>query len=258
MAFVRDRSIPLSIQTNNPGAMWPNALATRFGSTEWYQINDVQKNKIAVFPDAVWGAAALFALAGTKYVGKTIADAIRLWSGGNSSDEYARRIAAALGGFVTDTLTLDIMKGPGGIFFAKTMSNQEAGRAYPLTDEQWQDAQALAYGQAVPQTAQETKPMNSTSLPVQHAGVTSDPIITFLAHVITLLGATLGTFGIMGGAGWITIIAPAILTLAGIAIGHLNISGANRNTIAIIDSVLTTMLPRAEANDATLLHNVNG
>lgn len=149
--FVRDKTIPLSVQANNPGGMWPGPSAKKFGMVSEYQTGDRQGNKIAVFPDALHGAAAQFDLLKSKYVGKTVKDAIKTWSGGNSSEAYAKRVAMAAGLAVDDVLTEDTLKGQKGIDFAKAMAFHEAGAHYPLTDDQWREAQNVA--------------INGTSLP---------------------------------------------------------------------------------------------
>ena len=135
------KRLPASIRYNNPGAQWPGPSADKFGAVESVTLNDRQKNKIAVFPDAVSGAAAHFDLLARSYVGKSLDTAITRWSGGNHSAAYAVKVAQSMGMSLKDKLTPELFNNPDtAIRFAKTMSSVEAGKAYPLSDDQWRMA----------------------------------------------------------------------------------------------------------------------
>lgn len=139
-----DRSVPASIRNNNPGAQWPGAIATQFGSVEHENLSDGQNNKIARFPTPEAGAAAQFALLRRSYTGKTLAGAIHTWSGGNSSGAYAASVAKELGVGVDTVLTREMLERPDvAIPLAKAMARIEAGRDFPMSNEQWAQAHAM-------------------------------------------------------------------------------------------------------------------
>lgn len=141
---------PVSIRTKNPGAMWPGAIATQFGSVSHENLKD--GNQAAIFPTFEQGAAAQFALwAGSGYVGKTLAAAIKKWSGGNSSPEYAAFLKRHVPSLDMDTvITRSLLASDQGRAFMKAQAQWEAGKPYPMTDAQWQKAQALAFGMPKP------------------------------------------------------------------------------------------------------------
>src|SRR3954469_15104249 len=70
---------PVSIRTNNPGAMWGGKRANKWGATADLILHDGQSNHIAVFPTRVQGAAAQFDLWRGGYTGMTLAAAIHKW-----------------------------------------------------------------------------------------------------------------------------------------------------------------------------------
>jgi hypothetical protein len=136
---------PASIRFSNPGAMWPGPVATRYGATGSQNLAD--GNKIAVFADPVSGAAAQFGLLNSKYMGMPLRAAIRKWSGGNSSDAYAASIAKATGLNLDDPLTANVLSDPNvAIPLARASAHWEAGRDYPLSDEDWNSAFERANG----------------------------------------------------------------------------------------------------------------
>lgn len=140
---------PASIRYNNPGAMWPQGSASKFGSTSYGKLAD--GNLIAKFDTPEAGAAAQFdLLASPKYSGMMIGSAIDKWSGhtGGAANvsAYANSVAKSIGVSPTDTLNADMLRGPAGIAFAKAMARQEAGVEYPMNDDQWQKAQNMAFG----------------------------------------------------------------------------------------------------------------
>lgn len=134
---------PVAIRTNNPGAMWPNPIASQFGSTGYENLAD--GNKAAIFPDPVHGAAAQFALWSKKYAGMPLSSAIAKWSGNNSSPQYADFIRNNTGLDLSTPLTPEVLSGPQGLALAKAQSRWEAGRDIGMSDDDWQKAQALAF-----------------------------------------------------------------------------------------------------------------
>ena len=166
-----DRSIPAAIRHNNPGAMWPGPSSEKFGATGYQMLNDGlgQGNRIATFPTPEQGGAALFDLLDRRYTGKTLADAIDKWSGGNSSSAYAARVAQATGLTPDTVLTRDMVRDPAtALAIANAMAGHEAGRKFPMPEGGWNRAHALflaggmngaAQGQA---QSQPTPPPQST------------------------------------------------------------------------------------------------
>lgn len=135
---------PASIRTNNPGAQWFGPIAQAFGSTGTENLAD--GNNAAMFPDPQSGAAAQFALLKKAYAGKTLDEAIKKWSGGNSSPEYANFITSKTGIAPTAVLSHDLLSGPQGLALAKAQAHWEAGKPYPMSDEDWSAAQSKVYG----------------------------------------------------------------------------------------------------------------
>lgn len=125
--------------------MYPGPSAQRFGSTGTYVIGG--GHKIAAFPDAVSGAAAQFDLLNRRYTGRSLADAITTWSGGNSSPAYIQRVAAETGIDPRTPLTPEMLANPAiAVPLARAMSGVEAGRPYPLSQDQWMAAHRMSLG----------------------------------------------------------------------------------------------------------------
>jgi hypothetical protein len=136
---------PASIRFNNPGAQYPGPSARKFGSIGTEVIGG--GHKIAVFDDPVRGAAAQFDLLDRGYAGMTLGQAIQKWSGGNSSPAYASHISKATGIPLDSKLTPEMLRDPNvAVPFAKASADWEAGGKYPMTDEQWKAAHAMAFG----------------------------------------------------------------------------------------------------------------
>lgn len=145
------RIAPASIRTNNPGAMYPGPSARSYGTTGTQVIGG--GHKIAVFPDAQAGAGAMFDLLRRNYSGLTLDAAIRKWSGGNNADTYIALVTRATG-LPPNARMADILANPqAAVALARAMSRHEAGREYPLTEEQWLAAYQRAAGQPESHTA---------------------------------------------------------------------------------------------------------
>jgi hypothetical protein len=138
------RRRPASIRFNNPGAQYPGPSARRFGSNRFAVIGG--GHRIAIFDDPIVGAAAQFDLLNRGYVGRTLRSAIEKWSGGNFSSSYVRSVSRETGIKANDVLTSELIAGPQGVALVRSMARHEAGEAYPLTHEQWAEAQKLALG----------------------------------------------------------------------------------------------------------------
>lgn len=137
---------PLSIRTNNPGAQWMGPVARQYGATGAEAA--AGGNNAAVFPDPVSGAAAHFGLLNKNYLGMPLDAAISKWSGGNSAPDYTQFVAKVAGLAPDAVLSHEVLSGPTGIALTKAQARWEAGKDYPLSDEQWGEAQRRVFGGA--------------------------------------------------------------------------------------------------------------
>lgn len=138
---------PASIRYKNPGAMWGNALAIKWGAAKKaVTLNDGkgQGNNIAVFPTYVQGICAQMDLWRTSknYRNKRFADAIAIWSGHNSVESYIAFVLKRVPGMTRSTVMDDAFwRGPMAIPFLKAQAWHEAGKKYPAPDADWIEAQ---------------------------------------------------------------------------------------------------------------------
>jgi hypothetical protein len=142
---------PASIRYKNPGAMWGNALAKKWGSTDTVTLHDGlgQGNNIAVFPTYVQGICAQLDLWRTSphYRNKRFSDAINIWDGHNHTPSYIAYVLARVPGMTPDTIMDDAFwRGPMGIGFLKAQAGHEAGKTYPAPDADWIEAQRRVFG----------------------------------------------------------------------------------------------------------------
>ena len=139
--------IPASIRNNNPGAMYPGKSAKKFGSSSYETLRSRDGvHKIATFPTPIHGAAAQFDLLASSYCGMPIEKAITKWCGGFYASAYLKVLEEKGGLKRTDTLTKDRLSDPAvGIPIARAMAWQEAGRDFPLDDDGWSQAHAMAF-----------------------------------------------------------------------------------------------------------------
>ena len=143
-------TVPASIRYKNPGAMWPGSRATKWGSKSYVTLNDGQGNKIAVFPTFVQGAAAQFDLWASSYTNMTLQAAIDKWSGHNSPASYVKFLETNTGVPISTPVTRAMLASPTGWKLLKAQSRWEAGQAIPMSDDEWQQAQAMVFGAAAP------------------------------------------------------------------------------------------------------------
>lgn len=138
---------PASIRYKNPGAMWGNALAIKWGAAKKaVTLNDGkgQGNNIAVFPTFVQGICAQMDLWRTSknYRNKKFEDAIAIWCGHNSTESYISFVTARVPGMTRDTVMDDAFwRGSMAIGFLKAQAGHEAGKVYPAPDGDWIEAQ---------------------------------------------------------------------------------------------------------------------
>lgn len=142
---------PASIRYKNPGAMWGNDIAKKWGSKQTVKLNDGlgQGNNIAVFPTFVQGISAQLDLwrSSSHYKNKRFADAIAVWSGHNHVESYIAYVLARVPGMTRDTIMNDTFwKGPMGIGFLKAQAGHEAGKTYPAAESDWSEAQKRVFG----------------------------------------------------------------------------------------------------------------
>jgi hypothetical protein len=141
---------PASIRFKNPGAMWGNSLARKWGSTDTVKLNDGlgQGNNIAVFPTYVQGICAQLDLWRTSpnYRNKRFADAIAIWSGHNHVESYIAYVLQRVPGMTRETVMDDAFwRGPLAIGFLKAQAGHEAGKTYPAPDADWIEAQKRVF-----------------------------------------------------------------------------------------------------------------
>ena len=128
-----------TIRFNNPGGMYPAGWQRRFGGTDTGE-RIGGGHRIAMFPDKVSGAAALFALLnGSLYVNKSVANAMRTWTGNNNAGTYINWLQNR--GIDTNEVVGNFLANENSaIALASTMARWETGHAYPLSSEEWQQA----------------------------------------------------------------------------------------------------------------------
>jgi hypothetical protein len=192
---------PASIRYRNPGAMWGNALARKWGAeAKAVTLNDGkgQGNNIAVFPTYVAGICAQMDLWRTSpnYRNKRFADAIAIWSGHNSVESYISFVTSRAPGMTRDTVMDDAFwRGPLAIPFLKAQAWHEAGKQYPAPDADWIEAHRIVLSGSVPKPApSKTKATVATGAVVAgtvaasaHHGLSATPII-LIAFIVVALG----------------------------------------------------------------------
>lgn len=182
----RDFSIPAAVQFKNPGAMWPGAVATKWGSTKWQYLGDGtgqggggHGNKIAIFDNWVDGICAQLDLWRTSpnYKNKKFKDAINIWDGGNHTPDYIAHVKRHVPGMTEDTVMDDkFWRGPMAMTFLKVQAAHEAGKpSIPAPDADWIEAQRRVFAsvtkQKVTSTAAVVAGAGGTAAVVAHQGL---------------------------------------------------------------------------------------
>jgi len=128
-----------TIRFNNPGGMYPASWQRRFGGTDTgARIGG--GHRIAMFPDRVSGAAALFALLnGSLYRGKTLSSALSTWTGNNNVRSYLEYMQGR-GIDPSETVANFLANEDAAITLATSMARWETGHVYPMSQEEWQEA----------------------------------------------------------------------------------------------------------------------
>jgi hypothetical protein len=157
--------IPATIRNRNPGGMYPGPSAKKFGSTRFETLRSKDgTHKIASFPTHLHGAAALFDLLDRSYTGKTIEQAVEKWCGGHYVSTYLK-VLQQKGNIPPNlALTKSFLRDHGrSIDLVRAMSWQEAGQDYPLDQQGWLEAHAMAF--AGGKVAPEFSPTNDVPSP---------------------------------------------------------------------------------------------
>jgi hypothetical protein len=208
---------PASIRYKNPGAMWGNALAIKWGAEKKaVALNDGtgQGNNIAVFPTYVQGICAQLDLWRTSknYRNKKFKDAIAIWSGGNHVESYIKFVLDRVPGMTRDTVLNDTFwQSPQGIAFLKAQAWHEAGKPYPAPEADWIEARRRVFGGVSP-----TRPPPDVE-PVVPKLPKSPVQSKTLWSVLAQIGAALGTaLSALAGLDWkvVAVIAGLIVALA--------------------------------------------
>lgn len=179
---------PASIRFKNPGAMWGNALAKKWGSTETVTLHDGlgQGNNIAVFPTYVQGISAQLDLwrSSPNYKNKRFADAIAIWSGHNHVESYIAYVLARVPGMTRDTVMNDTFwHGPMGVEFLKAQAGHEAGKTYPAEAGDWIEAQNRVFEKQPPVVHVEPAPLPSAPVKKIAAGTATTSLSIWQLYV---------------------------------------------------------------------------
>jgi len=182
--------VPASIRNRNPGAQYPGKSARKFGSSSYETLMSKDgKHLIATFRSDIQGGAALFDLLNAKYTGMTIEKAITKWCGAFYVSTYIKVLEEKGGIKRSDLLTKDLLRDPSkAIPLAKAMALQEAGRDYPMTDEQWSQAHACAFLEPV---APAFSPEND--VPTPKAEMRTAEAVATVAKVAAVVAGTGGS-----------------------------------------------------------------
>lgn len=143
------KRIPASIRNRNPGAQYPGPSAKKFGATSHeVLISKDGRHLIATFPSHVQGAAAMFdLLASSKYADgkRTVRQIITKWCGGFYPGTYLAVLKEKAGVTADTVLTRDMLcRADVAVPLAQAMAWQEAGRDYPMGEDEWRQALVMA------------------------------------------------------------------------------------------------------------------
>jgi hypothetical protein len=190
---------PASIRYKNPGAMWGNALAIKWGAAKKavpLADGTGQNNNIAVFPTFVQGICAQLDLWRTSkhYRNKPFYQAISIWSGGNHVESYIQFVLKRVPGMKRDTIMDDVFwQSPKGIAFLKAQAWHEAGKPYPAPAADWIEAQRLVFGKAKP--AKKPADARPPAKPATSSGIIQKALAAIAATIGTAVEAITGALG---------------------------------------------------------------
>jgi hypothetical protein len=93
-----------------------------------------------------------------NYRNKRFEDAIAIWSGHNSVEQYIAYVLKRVPGMTRATVMDDqFWESPMGVAFLKAQAGHEAGKPYPAPDKDWLEAQQLVMGDVVPTASKERR-----------------------------------------------------------------------------------------------------
>lgn len=201
----RDRSVPASIQFKNPGAMWPGAIATKWGSTKWQYLSDGtgqggggKGNKIAIFDSWVQGICAQLDMWRTSphYKNQRFSVAINIWCGGNHTAEYIAHVKARIPGMNENTVMNDAFwMSSNGLRFLQVQAAHEAGRVIPAPATDWATAQQRVMAEKAPMSPA-TKKTVATGVVVNSATSTTAAVASSSGMpwwvIVLLIGGGIG------------------------------------------------------------------
>ncbi len=194
--------IPATIRNNNPGGMYPGPSSKKFGSTSYETLRSGDgTHKIATFPTKLHGAAALFDLLDRGYSNRTVEKAIEKWCGGYHVAAYLQVLQKR--GNIPPSLEITkafLRDHSRSIPLARAMAWQEAGQEYPLTEQEWLEAHAMAFTGGAKAPA--FSPMNDVPSPKPETRAME------VAKTAAKIGGALATGG--GGAAVVTTQAPSV------------------------------------------------
>jgi hypothetical protein len=188
--------IPASIRNRNPGAQYPGKSAKKFGGKNYETlISKDGKHLIATFPSDIQGAAAMFDLLSSSYCGMSVEKAITKWCGAFYVSTYIRVLEEKGGIKRTDMLTRDLLADPAkAIPLAKAMAWQEAGREYPMSDEQWMAAHRCCFVASVAPAFSPENDVPSPKAELRQAAAVATA--TKVAGVATATGGTVSAIAL--------------------------------------------------------------
>lgn len=147
---------PASIRNRNPGACYPGHFARKWGATREEGLHSARdgRHRIATFPTAIHGAASMFDLlhngrSGGRYIyrDKTLAAAIETWCGRHHVAAYLAGLQKRAGIAPDVVLTSAYLRShETAVPLARAMAHHEAGQVFPLTEQEWVEAHAMAFG----------------------------------------------------------------------------------------------------------------
>lgn len=190
---------PASIRNNNPGACEPGYATKRFGSTAFETLRwqddsgKARTNRIATMPTPVHGAAAQMHLltTGKYYRNKPLREAIETWCGGFSSATYQKVLKDKAGVTPDTVLTRELMQDRTfAVPLCKAMARQEAGFEFPMSDDDWQAAHAMAFGNGLAPA-----PTPDNDVPYQKPEGRVRDAVTAVAKTAAKAGGALGAAG---------------------------------------------------------------
>lgn len=227
------KQTPASIRNKNPGAMYPGQAATKFGSRSYQTlVSKDGTHRIATFKTDEQGAAAQFWLLSQpkNYVNgkRTVEEIITTWCGSFYVSTYLRVLERQAGVTRKSVLTQKMLRDPKiAIPLARAMALQEAGREYPLDDDGWKRAHAMAFEMSPAPVEAPSAPPPASNMPSsrkEKVSRTGEGVFgTFLLIVAAIkawlegllsdpLGAFETLYGFVSTYGWET---AAVLSLVG-------------------------------------------